>query len=223
MLVGRNPEKGAFEGYPSGPILEVVGWNGGSPTVRDYTSGMNLNYQTGLTVAPNGTLYASNTTYDVLVQPFPPLVGNVVKFDGAGASQSVVAVDGTGSLQGPTGLGILGNSLFIASAMNGKVYKTDLTNSDTATNTIEFANTGGDYLGPLAMLSSGGLLAGSVSGASGLIYQFNAAGEYVNVFGEPSYGQIGGIVAVPEPNLLTIAAMVAMGVTARQLRRHRRK
>lgn len=199
LLVGRNPET-QFAGYPAGQVLEVVGWNGGAPSVRNYTSGASLIYQTGLTVAPDGTLFASNTAYDLLATP-PTLVGNVVKFGASGTFQSVIAADGaaTGGLSGPTGLGVFGGSLFIASAMNGKVYKTDVGNPDPATNTVEFANTGGDYPGPLAVLADGGLLVGSVSGPAGLIYRFDATGGLVMAFGGPAYGQIGGIVAVPEP------------------------
>lgn len=218
MIVGRNPET-QFAGYPSGQVIEVVGWNGVSPTVQSYTSGASLDYQTGLTVAPDGTLYASNTTYNVLASP-PALIGNVLAFDDSGVYQSVVAVDGTatGGLAGPTGLGLSGNLLFIASAMNGNVYKTDLTNPDTATNTTLFASTGGDYLGPLAMLSDGGLLAGSVSGATGVIYRFNAAGNPIGTFGGPSYGQIGGIVAVPEPGAMLLAAAAGVVLGLRHVR-----
>lgn len=220
MLVGRNPES-QFSSYPAGQVLEVVGWNGGTPTVQASTSGTSLNYQTGLAVASDGTLFASNTLYDIFVAP-PALLGNVVRFDSSGVYQSIVAADGTatGGLSGPTGLGVFGTSLFTASAMNGKVYKTDLTNPDTATNTIEFANSGGDYLGPLAMLSNGNLLVGSVSGPAGLIYEFDTTGALVTAFGNNSYGQIGGIVAVPEP----AAAILALaGAACAGLRRIRRR
>jgi sugar lactone lactonase YvrE len=214
LLVGRNPES-QFSGYPAGQVLEVVGWNGGTPTVQNYTFGAGLNYQTGLTVASNGTLFASNTLYDISVSP-AVLIGNVVAFNGAGEYQSVVAADGTGlgGLSGPTGLGVFGGSLFIASAMDGKVYKTDLANSNTATNTSEFATTGGDYVGPLAVLSNGNLLVGSVSGF-GPIYEFDTTGDLVTTFGSGGgYGQIGGIVAVPEPAaaILALAGAACAGL-----------
>jgi WD40 repeat protein len=214
MLVGRNPES-QFSGYPAGQVLEVVGWNGGTPAVQNYTSGTGINYQTGLTVAPDGTLFASNTLYDIFVSP-AALIGNVVRFNSVGVYQSVVVADGTatGGLSGPTGLGVFGTSLFTASAMNGKVYKTDLVNPDTATNTIEFATTGGDYIGPLAVLSNGNLLVGSVSGF-GPIYEFDTTGDLVTTFGSGGgYGQIGGIVAVPEPAaaLLALAGAACAGL-----------
>jgi sugar lactone lactonase YvrE len=213
MLVGRNPEKRSVN-YPSGEVLEVVGWNGGAPTVQNYTSGTALNYQTGLAVAPNGTLYASNTTYGLI-----NLEGNVVRFDASGVYQSVVATDSAGTGRfGPAGLALSGNSLYIASIhisntfdLYGDIYKTDLTNPDTATNTSTFASITGDVMGPLALLSNGGLLAGGVADPRGLIYQFGPSGDLVNTFNlAGSFGQIGGIVAVPEPGAMLLAAVAGV-------------
>lgn len=221
MLVGRNPEK-AFGGYPAGPVLEIVGWNGGSPSAQAYTSGTSLDYQTGLAVAPDGTLFVSNTIYDIFAQP-PALVGNVARFSNSGIYDAVVAA--TGSLQGPAGLAVSGTSLFIASTMNGVVYRTDLTNPNTADNTSAFASTGGDYIGPLAMLADGGLLVGSVSGPAGLIYRFSSNGQALSPFGGASYGQIGGIAVatVPEPAAAATAACGAVFLVARLRRRTNRK
>lgn len=221
MLVGRNPES-QFSGYPAGQVLEVVGWSSGSPSVQNYTSGTSPDYQTGFAVASDGTLYVSNATYDILATP-PALVGNVLKFGNSGVYASVVAADGTGSggLSGPTGLAVFGNSLFIGSAMNGNVYRTDLTNPDTATNTTRFASTGGDFIGPLAVLPNASLLVGSVSGVPGLIYQFDTSGNLVGAFGGAEYGQIGGIVAVPEPATLTLTAMAAASTVLWRVRRRR--
>lgn len=225
MLVGRSPEKRSVN-YPAGQVLEVVGWNGGSPTVQNYTSGTALNYQTGLAVAPNGNLYASNTTYGLI-----NLEGNVVGFDASGSYQSVVAADGAGTGRfGPAGLALSGTSLYIASIhisesfqFFGDIYKTDLTNPDTATNTSTFASITGDVMGPLALLSDGGLLAGSVYGPQGLIYQFGPSGNLVTTFNSGgSYGQIGGIVAVPEPGAIFLAAAGIAALGFRQLRRRRR-
>lgn len=213
MLVGRNPEKRSVN-YPSGEVLEVVGWNGGAPTVQNYTSGTALNYQTGLAVAPNGTLYASNTTYGLI-----NLEGNVVRFDASGVYQSVVATDSAGTGRfGPAGLALSGNSLYIASIhisntfdFYGDIYKTDLTNPDTATNTSTFASITGDVMGPLALLSNGGLLAGGVADPRGLIYQFGPSGDLVETFNlGGSFGQIGGIVAVPEPGAMLLAAVAGV-------------
>lgn len=221
MLVGRSPEKRSVN-YPAGQVLEVVGWNGGSPTVENYTSGTALNFQAGLAVAPNGGLYASNATYGPI-----NLEGNVVGFDASGVYQSVVAADGAGTGRfGPAGLSLSGNSLFIASIhisntfdLYGDIYKTDLTNPDTATNTSTFASITGDVMGPLSLLSNGGLLAGGVADPRGLIYQFGPSGDLVNTFNlGGSYGQIGGIVAVPEPGAMLLAAAAGVVLGLRRVR-----
>ena len=215
MLVGRNPES-QFSGYPAGQVLEVVGWGSGSPTVQNFTSGGSPNYQTGLAVAPDGTLYASNTKYDIFAIPQPALVGNVLKFSSSGTFQSVIAADGTGTggLSGPTGLGVFGSSLFIASAMNGKVYKTDLTNPNTATNTVEFATSGGDFLGPLTMLVERQSARGERFRTGRAHLRVRHVRESRRCVRRPAYGQIGGIVAVPEPAaaLAGLAGVSCVGV-----------
>lgn len=222
MLVGRSPEKRSVN-YPAGQVLEVVGWNGGSPTVQNYTSGTALNFQAGLAVAPNGGLYASNATYGPI-----NLEGNVVGFDASGVYQSVVA-DGAGVGRfGPAGLALSGNSLYIASIhislfpvyeFYGDIYKTDLTDPNLATNTSTFASITGDVMGPLSLLSDGGLLAGSVLGPEGRIYQFGSNGALVNTFNlGGDYGQIGGLVAVPEPGAMLLAAAAGVVLGLRQVR-----
>lgn len=203
MLVGRNPEA-IFTGAPAGPVLQVSGWEvGGTATVQDYTSGTTQTYSPGLAVAADGTLYASNSLYGV--ETFL-LTGNVLKFGPGGTFQAEVAADGSGSggLFGPTGLALAGNSLYIASVMDGIVYETDLTNPDTATNTTVFGITNGDNIGPLATLANGNVLAGAVA-TTGLIYQFDPSGELVgSPFGGGSYGAIGGLAVAPVPEPSTV-------------------
>jgi sugar lactone lactonase YvrE len=224
MLVGRNPET-VFYSYPTGPVLKVSGWGAGqTATVQDYTTGASLDYSPGLAVAADGTLYVSNSRYDVMTTY--AMTGNVLKFDSSGSYQTVVTADGSGSggLFGPSGLALVGTSLYVASTMNGYVYKTDLTNSNTATNTAAFAYAGGDYIGPLAALSDGSLLVGSVSGPAGLIYEFNSSGTMTGYFGASSYGQIGGIAVapVPEPGAATLAMVAVAGLLVARHRQWRR-
>lgn len=225
MLVGRNPEVAFFPGgvaaWPGGPVLSVTGWRTGeSPSISSYTSGTSQNYAPGLAVAADGTLYASNSFYDA--QTFL-MTGNVLKFNGAGAYQSVVAADGsgTGGLYGPSGLALSGELLYIASTMDGNIYKTDLTNPNTATNTTVFASTDGTFIGPLAMLSDGSMLTGYVGGVvnRGKILRFDASGSLINTFGATEYGAIGGIVAVPEPTAVVLAVVGAACVGLARLRR----
>lgn len=211
MLVGRNPAA-IFTGAPAGPVLQVSGWQtGGTAAVQDYTSGTSQNFSPGLAVAADGTLYVSNSLYDISNPPIFILTGNVLKFGTTGDFQAEVAADGAGSggLFGPTGLALAGNSLYVASVMNGFIYKTDLTNPDTATNTTVFGSANGDYVGPLATLSNGNLLAGAVA-TSGLIYQFDTSGSPVgSPFGGSSYGAIGGLAVAPVPEPSTLAIAVA--------------
>jgi sugar lactone lactonase YvrE len=225
MLVGRNPAVAFFPGgvaaWPGGSVLGVTGWRDGeTPAVSAFTSGTSQDYSPGLAVAPDGSLYVSNSFYNATTFV---MTGNVLKFNASGAFQAAVAADGsaTGGLSGPAGLAVSGNSLFTASTMNGNVYKTDLTNSNTATNTSLFASTGGDFLGPLALLASGNLLAGSVSGPAGLIYQFDPTGTQLTPFGGAEYGQIGGVAVAPVPEPGTVV-LAAVGIVAAACRlRHR--
>jgi sugar lactone lactonase YvrE len=204
MLVGRNPEK-AFSGYPMGPVLQVSGWAAGqTAVVQPYTSGASVDYSPGLAVAADGTLYVSNAFYNTTTYS---MTGDVLKFNSTGTYQTEVNADGSasGGLFGPAGLALAGNSLYVASTMDGWVYKTDLANPNTSTNTARFAHANGDYIGPLATLSNGSLLVGSVSGPAGLIYHFDADGVLLAAFGSAAYGQIGGIVSVPEPSATVLA------------------
>jgi hypothetical protein len=221
MLVGRNPVS-AFSGYPSGQVLAVSGWAGNSPNVQDYTSGTSLAYQTGLTVSPDGTLFASNTVYNIFASP-PALIGDVVKFDGTGAFQAVVA-SGSAGVPGPAGLAVSGTMLFSASSMDGNIYKTDLADLNPTTNTTLFASSGISNIGPLAMLADGSLLAGYVGGEQGQgnIFMFSTSGSLTSTFGGAEYGAIGGIAAVPEPTglLLAVAGGAVWGLS-RLCRRRR--
>jgi sugar lactone lactonase YvrE len=226
MLVGRNPEVAFFPGgvaaWPGGSVLSITGWQAGeSPAIASYTSGTTQNYSPGLAVAADGTLYTSNSFYDAGTLQ---MTGNVISFNSSGADPTEVAADQTGSgLSGPAGLALSGNSLFIASTMNGNVYRTDLANPNPLSNTVLFGSTGGDYLGPLVLLSDGGLLAASVLPNSGTIYRFNASGNLIGTFGGPSYGQIGGIAAVPEPGAMLLAATAGVVLSLRHSLGRRRK
>ena len=195
MLVGRNP----FFGN-TGPIAKLTGWNGGTVAVTDYTSGGSLSSSPGLAVAADGSLYVSDQTYNFATGV---ATGPVKKFDASGTYVGEVVADGAGGLAGPTGLALVGNTLFTASIMNGSVLRTDVT---TGVTTI-FASTGTPFAtGPLAPLSDGGLLAGSPAG-DGAIYRVGIDGSLAATFAS-GLGQIGGIAitAVPEPATWMLAA-----------------
>jgi len=208
LLVGRNP---FFNN--TGPIVKVSNATGGSITTTDYTTGGSLASSPGLALATDGRLYVANQTYD-----FGSGIasGPVVAFDAAGGFIGEVIGSGSSGLAGPTGLAISGSTLYTASIMNGTVLRTDLNAGTTAL----FASVGGPFeVGALALLSSGGLLAGSPSG-SGNIYSFGSDGTLLSTYAS-GLGQIGGIAAVPEPTPLAAAIPAALGAAWYITRRRR--
>jgi len=207
MLVGR---------LGAGPVLMVSDWNGNAATVANFTTGLSLDGALGLAVAPNGTLYVSDTVYTYNPSlGYAVASGPVVSFDSTGVFSATVAADGSASngLFGPTGLVLDGNALYSASVMNGKIFSTNLTSGTTT----EFATTGYPFeVGPLAQLSDGSLLAGSVSGQSNRIYRFSSSGNFLGVIVDSNFGQVGGIVAVPvpEPSAVILAGCGVAAVAA---------
>lgn len=190
LLVGRNP----FFGN-TGAIVQLTGATGNVLAVSDYTTGGSLASSPGLAIAANGSLYVSSQTYASGIASGP-----VERFDAAGAYVGPVIASGSNGLSGPTGLAIDGSTLYTASIMAGTILQTDL-GTDVTT---AFANAGGPFeVGSLAVLSNGGLLAGSPSG-SGNIRQFGPDGSLVSTYAT-GLGQIGGVVAVPEPASATLS------------------
>lgn len=211
LLVGRA----SFPLFDPGPVVRVGNVTGGSVTVSDYTSGSTLAGSPGLALAADGTLYVSDQTYAA-----PVASGPVKRFDAAGVFVNEVIASGASSLAGPTGLAIIGNTLFTASIMNGQVLRTDLLDDTTA----NFGSAiGGFQTSPLAPLSNGGLVVGS-AGGTGSIYRLDAAGQLVGTF-DSGLGTIGGLVVapVPEPaSVVTAAAgLAAVAAVAAWLRRRR--
>ena len=204
MLVGR---------LGAGPVLVVSDWNGNAATVENFTTGRSLDGALGLAVAPNGTLYVSDSKYTYSPSlRYPVAFGPIVSFDSTGAFSATVAADGSTSdgLFGPTGLLLNEDTLYSASVMNGKIFSTNLTSGTTT----EFATTGYPFEGgPLARLSDGSILAGSVSGQSNTIYRFSSSGNFLGVIVDTNFGQVGGIVAVPVPEPAAVI-LAGCGVAA---------
>lgn len=209
LLVGRNPFFG-----DTGSVVRLANATGGSPTASNFTSGYSLASSPGLALGPDGSLYVSSMTYDFGTKIAS---GPVVRFDAAGNYVGEVIASGSSGLSGPTGLGIVGSTLYTASIMGGTVLDTDLSVIPIAT--MPFGSTGVPFgASPLAVLSDGGLIVGS-AGGGGAIYRFDADGALIGTFNS-GLGTIGGLVAVPEP---TAAVTAAVGIAAAALSFRRRR
>jgi sugar lactone lactonase YvrE len=209
LLVGRNP---FFQN--TGPIVKLAGATGGVLGVSDYTTGGTLASSPGLALAADGSLYVSDQTYDF---QSGQASGPVKRFDPSGVYVGEVVASGSNGLFGPTGLAINGSTLFTASIMAGTIVQTNLTTDATS----PFASAVGPFgVGSLALLSDGGLLAGNPSG-SGAIYRFGSDGTLLDTY-STGLGQIGGIVAVPEPSAVLLVVAGVACTSLRWLRSRRR-
>jgi sugar lactone lactonase YvrE len=206
LLIGRNP----FYSN-TGAIVKLANATGGVIAVSDYTTGGSLASSPGIAIAADGRLYVADQTYNFVSGI---ATGPVKRFDAAGAYVGEVIASGSSGLSGPTGLAIVGSTLYTASIMNGAVLQTAL-GTDATTG---FASAGGPFeVGSLAVLSDGSLLAGSPSG-SGSIYHFGTDGTLLDTYAS-GLGQIGGIAAVPEPaTLATVPAALGLGWLLRRRR-----
>jgi len=164
-------------------------------------------------LAADGTLYVSLEGCDF---GSGVATGPVKRFDASGAYVGEVIGSGSSGLAGPTGLAIRDSTLYTASIMSGAVLQTALP-GDT---TLPFGSTGVAFgASPLALLSDGGILAGSAGGA-GAIYRFDSAGNLGLTF-DSGLGTIGGIAVapVPEPSAALLAVLGVAGVAAGMRRR----
>jgi sugar lactone lactonase YvrE len=209
LLVGRNPFFGS-----TGPIVSVANATGGSVTVSNFSTGGDLASSPGLAFGPDGSLYVSDQTYNFVTGAAS---GPVKRFNAAGVFVNEVIASGASNLAGPTGLAIIGNTLFTASIMNGQVLRTDLLDDTTA----NFGSAIGLFqTSPLAPLSDGGLVVGSAGGA-GNIYRLDAAGQLVGTYNS-GLGTIGGLVVAPVPEPASVVTAAAgLAAVAAWLRRRR--
>lgn len=184
LLVGRNP---FFAN--TGPIVKLTNVTGGTVGVSNYTTGGSLASSPGIALAADGKLYVSDQTYNFTSGQ---ATGPVKRFGASGAYVGELIADGASGLSGPTGLAIKGTTLYTASIMTGAILQTNLLTDVTS----PFGTTGSPFeVGALAILSNGGIIAGSPSG-SGRIYDFAANGTLLGSFAT-GFSQIGGLSVVP--------------------------
>lgn len=232
MVVGRNPE--TLYGQATGPLVKVADWNTAQPTVAAYTAGVSLNSSPGLAVsAGDGSLYVSNSAYGGGGQS---ISGQVERLNATSDPATFVGtvVSGSGSPIanfGPTGLSVFGSTLYSASTENSSVYATNLITEQTSLlGRIEpdFETSFGYDVGPLARLSNGDLLTGSVSGFNPSLYLVSASGTgqlLAPLLTYGDFGSIGGIAIapVPEPTGLVLSVAAAAGLGWRSMRRRSRR
>lgn len=209
MLVGRTG---------AGSMHGIAGWNQGTVSVADF--GPSLAGSTGIAVAADGGVYVS----DMTLTPsgfFDVASGPVVRLTAAGAFDREIVPDGSqsGGLSGPTGLALVGGSLYTASVMSGEIFKTTGLAGTPATE--RFSLLPDDYLsspGSLIALADGSFLAGSALPSNNTIYRVAANGDNLAAIVNANFGQVGGIAAVPEPGTWAVLAAAAVAVAARRLR-----
>ena len=203
MLVGRNPEKQA-----TGPVVKIAGWNTPTPVAANFTTGATLASSPGLAVSSvDGSLFVSNSAYG---GGGGGIFGTVEQFSAAGDYVGTVVSGSSvaGGTFGPTGLATSGSTVFSASTQTSTVYATT---GGTTTPLGAIDTLFGFDAGPLARLSNGDLLTGSVVGFNPSLYLIPSGGTNDLIqpfFSYSDFGAVGGIVTlvVPEPATWALAA-----------------
>ncbi len=191
-------------------LFTVSGWAGNAASALPYTA-YPLNGGAAVTAGPMDKIFVSNN---------PGYFGNVMGFTSGSATPATVIANGSGPAftSAPTGLLVDGSTLYSLSITDFRLLKTDLS-SPTPTSVTLTTLPANSFPSALTMLSNGSLLVGTAN-YSGQFFVVDPLSGAQTDFSVTGAGQIGGVVAVPEPAALSlaVAGLAVIGCMARRRR-----
>jgi sugar lactone lactonase YvrE len=231
LIVGSLSQGGTAAGSLQGAavfrIADVSGTSSASPYSSVAVPG--LVGAAGLALDGSGRLYIANGN---------GYSGAVVRLaSGTSADLTTVIAAGTANDQvdGPTALLLDGTTLYASSVgatggqaatVPSRLLGVDITAGSFAPTTLQSFSIGGfnPYLGPLAELADGRLLAGSLNG-TGTLFLLDPAlqNPLLGSFTVQGLDQVGGIAVVPVPEPTGLGLLVSAGVAGAAILRRRRR
>lgn len=229
LIVGSLSLGGAGAGGLAGAAVFRIADVDTTPTAGPYSSVAvpGLVGAAGLALDDTGRLYIANGN---------GYSGSVVRLvSGSSSDLTTVITAGTADNQvdGPTSLLLDGTTLYASSVgatggqaatVPSRLLGVDVTAGSFAPTTLQAFSVGGfnPYLGPLAELSDGRLLAGSLNG-TGLLFLLDPTSQdpLLGSFTVQGLDQVGGLAVVPVPEPTTLGLLVSAGFVGAVVLRRR--